>query len=78
MDDKIKVLEKKAWANPDDVKEFIDKMNAMAADKGFNSLVCAGELRDGSIYTGSSRVEDKFKVAAALMFFAMKLMGFKE
>jgi hypothetical protein len=67
-----------AWATPEQVTDFLQGMQADAEKYGFRSIVVVAETRDGSIYDGSTRTEDKFKIGAALMRMAMDLLGFEK
>lgn len=80
-DDKIDKLlmlsPKKAWANPEEVRAHLEQVNKTASEDGFVSLVTIGETPTGSMYMGSSRVESKFALGAAMIMFALEIMGIR-
>ena len=66
------------WANPREVKAHIAFLQKTAKSHGFKSLVTVGEMKDGSIFYGASRTDDKFKVAGSMIAMGLRLMGFVE
>lgn len=69
-------IEPTKWATPAEVIEKLDAIREDAATLKIKSINFVCELADGSIYSGSSRTDDIFRVGAALMSQAMKLLGF--
>lgn len=67
-----------AWTTPEEVAKFLEGIKADSEKHGFRSITIVAELRDGDILDGGTRVEDRFKVGAALMRMAMVLLGFEQ
>jgi hypothetical protein len=72
------ILTPKQWANPEEIDKLMADLIQLSAEKGLVSLTLVGELASGEIYYQSSRTEDRFKIAGALMGQAMRLLGFRD
>ena len=74
----MRVLEPRQWATPEEVQSTIDALLEDSKKYRWVSIAVVAEDAGGKVYTRSSRVENKYAVAASYFMMAMKLMGFKE
>lgn len=72
----ITVIPKQEWATPEQVEAFIEKLRGDVVEHKLISLIVIGECFDGNMYSGSTRIEDVFKVGAKMMGVAMEFLGF--
>ena len=74
----MKVVEKRAWANPEEVEKCVANFQEHMKKRKVKSVVIIAENEDGNIYTSSSKSEDRFKTAGGLLMVALELLGFAQ